>query len=65
MNLQKVPKKKPLQSFIYMPYKGLCGCTPAKIRTWNRLIRSQVLYPVELRVHFRVQGPGYREQVAG
>ena len=29
--------------------------TPAKIRTWNRLIRSQVLYPVELRVHFSKQ----------
>lgn len=25
-------------------------CTPDKIRTCNRLIRSQVLYPVELRV---------------
>lgn len=25
--------------------------TPEKIRTSNRLIRSQVLYPIELRVH--------------
>lgn len=24
-------------------------CDPGKIRTCNRLIRSQVLYPVELR----------------
>ncbi len=30
----------------------LFRCTPEKIRTSNRLIRSQVLYPVELRVHF-------------
>ena len=31
--------------------RGLFRCTPEKIRTSNRLIRSQVLYPVELRVH--------------
>jgi hypothetical protein len=24
---------------------------PARIRTWNLLVRSQILYPVELRVH--------------
>jgi hypothetical protein len=28
---------------------GLDGCAPVKIRTSNLLIRSQMLYPVELR----------------
>ena len=27
---------------------------PERIRTSNRLIRSQVLYPVELRVHIKI-----------
>src|SRR5690625_654855 len=30
---------------------GFVRSTPAKIRTWNLLIRSQVLYPVKLRAH--------------
>jgi hypothetical protein len=30
---------------------GPAGCAPVKIRTSNLLIRSQMLYPVELRVH--------------
>ena len=31
--------------------KGLPLCDSARIQTWNRLIRSQVLYSVELRSH--------------
>ena len=34
---------------------ALIKCTPERIRTSNRLIRSQVLYPVELRVRERKQ----------
>ncbi len=29
-----------------------CFCALGRIRTLNLLIRSQVLYPVELRMHF-------------
>ena len=29
---------------------------PARIQTWNLLIRSQILYSVELRGHFFVGG---------
>ena len=34
-----------------MWFIGLSSGTPGGIRTSNRLIRSQVLYPIELRVH--------------
>jgi hypothetical protein len=34
-------------------YKGLIG-TPGKIRTCDPLIRSQILYPAELRVHAKL-----------
>lgn len=33
-----------------MTPRAFFRCTPERIRTSNRLIRSQVLYPVELRV---------------
>jgi hypothetical protein len=44
--------------------KGSTGCRtffrdPARIQTWNLLIRSQILYSVELRGHlFRVANIG-------
>ena len=45
-------KKKRQIALEFMSYKSLfLLCTPERIRTSNRLIRSQVLYPVELRVH--------------
>ena len=31
---------------------GFSNGTPEEVRTPNLLIRSQVLYPVELRVHY-------------
>ena len=43
---QIVVKKKAHKVLILIGLKS----TPDKIRTCNRLIRSQVLYPVELRV---------------
>ena len=57
MNTILLPKcypkiKKRQIALKFMNYKSLfLLCTPEKIRTSNRLIRSQVLYPVELRVH--------------
>ena len=56
MNTILLPKcypkiKKATNSTKNIYYKSLfLLCTPDKIRTCNRLIRSQVLYPVELRV---------------
>ena len=57
MNTILLPKcypkiKKRQIALKFMNYKSLfLLSTPEKIRTSNRLIRSQVLYPVELRVH--------------
>ena len=56
MNTILLPKcypkiKKRQIALKFMNYKSLfLLCTPERIRTSNRLIRSQVLYPVELRV---------------
>ena len=45
-------RKDEIKKAPHIVSEGLFSGTPEKIRTSNRLIRSQVLYPVELRVHF-------------
>ena len=48
---QKIPKKKAVRREAAC-FLGTDG-TPGMIRTCDPLIRSQVLYPAELRVHKR------------
>ena len=56
MNTILLPKCYPKIKKRQIALKDVCYkslfllCTPERIRTSNRLIRSQVLYPVELRV---------------
>ena len=37
--------------FVFEVYRSFYDGAPVKIRTSNLLIRSQMLYPVELRAH--------------
>ena len=46
---QKIPKKKAVRREA-ASFLGIDG-TPGMIRTCDLLIRSQALYPAELRVH--------------
>ncbi|GEM_PF-4978543 len=43
--------KKPRLSLNKRGFWNVSSSTPGKIRTPNLLIRSQTLYPVELRAH--------------
>ena len=49
------------------PKKGAFQSTPGRARTPNLLVRSQTLYPIELRAHFKIgaAGQGFEPRLPG